>query len=159
MLDTACEILERAATYKKHPGYHRIYIDRLVADLYQIRGSIDYETNQPGHGMTLLTKSKNVRQLVIDDEQSHENDRYELAVTNANISLALMAENQAQDALTWIEELLDYPAEYVSRDIWTANLSNLYWLLGNYEQSLATSQRSFDLTMNAHGINSLRMAT
>jgi tetratricopeptide (TPR) repeat protein len=159
MLDTACEILERAATHHEHPGYYRIYIDRLAADLYQIRGSIEYELDQPGHGMSWLTTSKRRRQLVVENEQSSQDDRYELAVTNANIALAMMADNQAQKALPWIEELLNYPAEYVSRDIWTANLSNLFWLLGDYQKSLATSQESFELTAKAHGVNSLRMAT
>jgi tetratricopeptide (TPR) repeat protein len=159
MLDAACEILERAAAYNDHPGYHRIYIDRLTADLYHIRGSIEYELNQPGYGMSWLTTSKCMRQRVIEHEQSNENDIYELKVTNANIALSMMAENQAQKALPWIEELLAYPAAHVSKDIWTANLSNLYWLLGDYEQSLALSQRSFELTREAHGMNSLRMAT
>jgi tetratricopeptide (TPR) repeat protein len=159
MLDTACEILEGAAAHHDHSGYHRIYIDRLTADLYQIRGSIDYELNQPGHGMSWLLRSKALRQDVIEYEQSIENDVYELTVTNANIALTMMAENQAQEALIWIEELLAYPAEYVSKDIWTANLSNLYWLLGDYEQSLAVAQCSFDLTKKAHGVDSLRMAT
>jgi tetratricopeptide (TPR) repeat protein len=159
MLDIACEILERAATHQEHPGYHRIYIDRLAADLYQIRGSIEYELDQPGHGISWLTTSKRRRQLVVENEQSNQDDQYELTVTNANIALAMMANNQAQKALPWIEELLSYPAEYVSRDIWTANLSNLYWLLGDYKKSLATSQESFELTAKAHGVNSLRMAT
>lgn len=115
--------------------------------------------NQPGHGMTWLTMSKGLRQRVIEDDQSNENDIYELTVTNANIALAMAAENRAREALPWIEELLNYPADYVSRDIWTANLANLYWLLGDYEQSLVLSQRSYDLTRKAHGLNSLRMAT
>ena len=159
MLDAASEILEDAATNDQHPGYERLYIDRLTADLYQIRGSIEYETNQPGHGMSMLTKSKRFRQLVVENENSNEDDLYELTETNANIALAMMAENQAQEALPWIQALLDYPAEYVSSDIWTANLSNLYWLLGDYKKSLAASQESFDLTVEAHGIDSLRMAT
>jgi tetratricopeptide (TPR) repeat protein len=159
MLDTACEILEGAAAHNDHAGYHRIYIDRLTADLYQICGSIDYELNQPGHGMSWLARSKALRQRVIEYEQSIENDVYELTVTNANIALTMMAENKAQEALIWIEELLAYPTERVSKDIWTANLSNLYWLLGDYERSLALAQHSFDLTRKAHGMNSLRMAT
>ena len=159
MLDAGCEILESAATYNEHPGYHRIYIDRLTADLYQIRGSIEYELNQPGHGISWLARSKRQRQRVVEHEHGNKNDLYELTVTNANIALAMMAENQAQKALPWIEELLNYPAEYVSRDIWTANLSNLYWLLGDYQKSLNLSQRSFELTREAHGVDSLRMAT
>src|ERR1700735_2927858 len=111
MLDIACEILERAATHQEHPGYHRIYIDRLAADLYQIRGCIEYELDQPGHGISWLTTSKRRRQLVVENEQSNQDDRYELTVTNANIALAMMADNQAQKALPWIEELLNYPAE------------------------------------------------
>lgn len=159
MLDAGCEILQGAATHNEHPGYHRIYIDRLTADLYQVRGSIEYETNQPGHGMSWLTESKILRQRVIEDEQSNENDLYELTVTNANVALTMMVENQAQKALPSIEALLNYPTEYVSKDIWTANLSNLYWLLGDYGQALALSQRSLELTRKVYGMDSLRMAT
>jgi hypothetical protein len=159
MLEAGCEILESAAASGDHPGYHRIYIDRLTSDLYQIRGSIEYEMNQPGHGISLLTMSKCLRQRVIEDRRSNENDTYELAVTNANIALAMAAENRARDALPWIEELLNFPSDHVSKDIWTANLTNLYWLLGDYEKSLVLSLRSYDLTRKAHGLNSLRMAT
>jgi tetratricopeptide (TPR) repeat protein len=159
MLGPACEILENAATSSDHPGYHRIYVDRLAADLYQIRGAIEYELNQAGHGMSWLTTSKRLRQRVIEHEKSNENDIYELAVTNANIALAMMAENKAHEAIQWIEELLTFPADFVSKDIWTANLANLYWLLGDYERSLALSEHSFDLTREVHGMDSLRMAT
>lgn len=159
MLDAACEIIEGAAAHNDHPGYHRIYIDRLTADLYHIRGSIEYELNQSGHGMSWLMTSKRVRQRVIEHEGSNKNDMYELTVTNANIALTMMAENRAHQALPLIEELLNFPAEYVSKDIWTANLANLYWVLGDYERSLALSQHSSDLTSKVHGICSLRMAT
>src|SRR2546423_2726923 len=159
MLDAACEILETAATENEHPGYHRMYIDRLTADLYNIRGSIEYELNGSGHGISWLTRSARLRQCVVDHEGHNENDVYELTVTNANIALVMMAENQAQEALPRIEALLNYPADYVSRDIWTANLSNLHWLLGDFERSLALSLSSFELTKDAHGLDSLRMAT
>lgn len=159
MLEDGIKILESAAASGDHPGYHRIYIDRLTSDLYQIQGSIEYEMNQPGHGMSWLTMSKHLRARVIEDEQSTDNDLYELTVTNANIALAMAAENRAHEALSLIEELLNFPADHVSRDIWTANLANLYWLLGDYAQSLILSQRSYDLTRKAHGLNSLRMAT
>src|SRR5437016_12988545 len=99
MLEAGCEILERAAASGAHPGYYRIYIDRLTSDLYQIRGSIEYEMNHPGHGISLFTTSKCLRQRVIEDRRSNQNDTYELTVTNANIALAMAAENRARDAL------------------------------------------------------------
>lgn len=159
MLASAGEILKNATATRDHPGYYAIYIDRLMAEIYHIRGSIEYEMNRPGHGMPWLMRSRHLRQRILEDELSNPDDHYELTVTNANIALAMTAENRAREALPLIEELLNFPADSVSRDIWTANLSNLYWLLGDYGQSLALSQASFDLTKKAHGLNSLRMAT
>lgn len=153
-----CEILETACKTQNHPGYFPVYIRRLTSDLYNILGSISYELNRPGHGFEWFKRSSNHRRTVLEDASGGDWDAYHKLIADANGELARLADGVVDDGVSYIKKVWEDDSRLGNQDIWAANLSNYYWVKGEYENCLRFCRISYDLTIEAHGVESLRMA-
>jgi hypothetical protein len=153
-----CEILETACKTQNHPGYFPVYIRRLSSDLYNILGSITYELNRPGHGFEWFKRSSSHRHTVLEDGSGGNWDAYHVLIAEANGELARLADGFFDDGESYIKKIWEDDSDLGNRDIWAANLSNHYWVKGDFENCLRFCRISYDLTLAAHGVDSLRMA-
>lgn len=153
-----CEILETSFKTQDHPGYFPVYIRRLTSDLYNIRGSISYEWNRPGHGLEWFSRSSNHRRAVLEDGLGAAWDAYHVLIAEANGELARLADGIVDDGDSYIRKVWEDDSKLGNEDIWAANLSNYYWVKGEHENSLRFCRISHELTLAAHGVDSLRMA-
>ncbi|KAL9124211.1 MAG: hypothetical protein Q9217_006435 [Psora testacea] len=156
MVKQACQILEYAVDQNDHPYFSHWRVKWLLSDLYSTQGTIDYETSQPGYGIKWTRDAKALRQMLrrpnnVEDEQW-------LLQSDANLSCALMALVQNQEALTLTEHLLANGKVDSRYEIYLTNASICYRLVHNYRKALEAVETSMALSTRRGEARSLKIA-
>ncbi|CAG1996614.1 unnamed protein product [Fusarium graminearum] len=159
----AVEICKRARTSSNLLGFTRYrYIPRLLSDLYNVMGALEYESNTEGHGLRWAMKARSIRQelcLTLDLER----DKCMLQVFQHNIALDMLANGQLREALPLLEAVHEYDASTsgVNTDNFyrTLSLSICYRLLGKYIHAMDCSNIAMKVIQEHIGEDSVPMAT
>ncbi|RGP69660.1 tetratricopeptide repeat-containing, partial [Fusarium sporotrichioides] len=144
----AVEICKRARTSSNLLGFTRYrYIPRLLSDLYNVMGALEYESNTEGHGLRWAMKARSIRQelcLTLDLERDKSN-------------------GQLREALPLLEAVHEYDASTsgVNTDNFyrTLSLSICYRLLGKYIHAVDCSNIAMKVIQEHIGEDSVPMAT
>ncbi|KAL7892939.1 hypothetical protein HDV64DRAFT_272909 [Trichoderma sp. TUCIM 5745] len=158
MVKEACSILHIAIEENNHPGYFPQYMRRLMADMYNTFGTIEYELNLPDHGRQWFEKADLHRAALIEDGTLESYDVEVMAIVDGNIALTHLARGVAEPSIYAFKLLLDTFHNKSSRGVWAANLSIAYRAKGLLDDSLLWCRQSFDWTLEAYGADSLSMA-
>ncbi|KAL6922993.1 hypothetical protein FSST1_000267 [Fusarium sambucinum] len=159
----ALEICKRARISRTLLGFTQYrYIPRLLSDLYNVMGALEYESNTEGHGLRWAMKARSIRQelcLTLDLER----DKCMLQVFQNNIALDMLANGQLLEALPLLEAVHEYDASTsgVNTDNFyrTLNLSTCYRLLGKYINAMDCSNIAMRVIQEHIGEDSVPMAT
>ncbi|CAF3526042.1 unnamed protein product [Fusarium graminearum] len=124
-----------------------LYIPRLLSDLYNVMGALEYESNTEGHGLRWAMKARSIRQelcLTLDLERDKSN-------------------GQLREALPLLEAVHEYDASTsgVNTDNFyrTLSLSICYRLLGKYIHAMDCSNIAMKVIQEHIGEDSVPMAT
>ena len=160
MVNEGLQILEAAVAEGNHPGYYANYMCRLISEMHSTLGSIEYELNLPGHGRSCFEKAHAQRSKLLEEEGTSVEayDVETMALMKSNISLTYLSDRSAARSIESFHHLLNDFANPNLKSVCAANLSLAYQIDGNVEESLRWCQRSFDLTREVYGEDSLSMA-
>lgn len=138
------------------------YIPRLLSDLYNVMGSLEYESNCEGHGLRWAKKARRIRQLLCVTLRLEE-DEYMLQVFQSNIATDMLANGQPQEALSLLEAVYKYDMSTggINADNFyrTLNLSICHQLLGKYLEAMTFSNMVVKVIQEQIGEGSVSMAT
>jgi len=138
------------------------YIPRLLSDLYNVMGALEYESNCEGHGLRWAIKARSIRQ-VLSFTLRLEEDEYMLQVFQNNIATDMLANGQPQEALPLLEAVYKYDMSTggITADNFyqTLNLSICHQLLGNYLEAMNFSKMVMKVIQEQIGEDSVSMAT
>jgi tetratricopeptide (TPR) repeat protein len=163
MIETAIEICSKSLSETDDDNL-MFGATWLTADLHHIKSSISYERNEENHGLALSKTAKSIRESV--SEPGDPFFEFWLILSDGQISLSLMAEGRAEEALPLIQNLLDYsqrPIEdgssFPNLEVFLQNSCLCYLLLGKLEEADNEWTRSEGLIREQHGEESQLMAT
>jgi tetratricopeptide (TPR) repeat protein len=141
---------------------HDRYIPRLLSDLYNVMGALEYESNTDGHGIKWALKARSIRQELCLTLRL-EKDEFMLQVVQNNIATDMLANGQPQDALPLLEAIYAYDISTggINPDNFyrTLNLSICYQLLEKYLEAIYCSNKVIKVIQDHIGEDSVPMAT
>ncbi len=158
LVKEGCGILESARAQSNHPGYFPRYICRLEADLYNTLGSIEYESNRPGHGRIWFEKANAHRERLLGNDTYEAFDIQTMAIVDANIGLSYLADGETFFIISSCEILLSTFEDQSNRNEWASNLSIAYRLKGDLQKSWHWCEKAYAWTKETYGDDSLNMA-
>ncbi|CAG7558312.1 unnamed protein product [Fusarium equiseti] len=139
-----------------------IYIPRLLSDLYNVMGALEYESNSEGHGLRWAIKARSIRQFLSFTLRLEE-DEYMLQVFQNNIATDMLANGQPQEALPLLEAVYEYDISTggINADNFyrTLNLSICHRLLGKYFEAMSLLNTAMKVIQEHIGEDSVPMAT
>lgn len=142
-----------------YPGYHSRYIRRLVADLYNNLGTIEYELNMPGHGQDWYRRSDQHRAQLWEEDVAEKFDLEATATVDGNLALAQLAEGgSTSTCIAVFTDLATIFRESGNRAVSAANLSIAHRLHGDAEESLKWCNTAYEWTAEDLGKDTLAMA-
>lgn len=149
--------------FKVHSlNQHTGYIPRLLSDLYNVMGALEYESNSEGHGLKWALKARRIRQLLCFTLKL-EGDEFMLQVIQNNIATDMLANGQPQEALPLLEAVYDYDMSKggINADNFyrALNLSICHRLLGQYREAIKFSNMVMKVIQEHIGEDSVPMAT
>ncbi|KIL89242.1 hypothetical protein FAVG1_07636 [Fusarium avenaceum] len=135
LVGDAVAICKEALKFGTSLGFtQEIYIPRLLSDLYNVMGALEYESNTNGHGLKWALKARSIRQELCLTLRL-EDDEFMLQVVQNNIATDMLANGQPQEALPLLEAIHEYDISTggINPDNFyrTLNLSICYQLLGS----------------------------
>ncbi|KAH7252747.1 hypothetical protein BKA59DRAFT_526252 [Fusarium tricinctum] len=141
---------------------HDRYIPRLLSDLYNVMGALEYESNTEGHGLKWAWKARSIRQELCLTLRL-EDDVFMLQVVQNNIATDMLANGQPQEALPLLEAIHEYDISTggINPDNFyrTLNLSICYQLLGKYFEAINCSNIAVKVVQEHIGEDTVAMAT
>lgn len=141
---------------------HERYIPRLLSDLYNVMGALEYESNTEGHGLKWAIKARSIRQELCLTLRL-EDDEFMLQVVQNNIATDMLANGQPQEALPLLEAIHEHDISTggINQDNFyrTLNLSICYQLLGKYFEAINCSNMAIKVIREHVGEDTVAMAT
>ena len=157
MADQALSMCEIALSDGDHAGFDDHYIKEEITHLYNIKAVIALQKCEYEYGLALCQKIRDLRQ-----EYKRPNDEYDekwLAFADGNIAVALMGNDEPNQALPLLNSLLNRQDTSANKDIYMSNKCLCLFLLGHSNEAMETCLSAMEVIRVKRGPESAQMAT